>query len=95
MADWDARDYTPNRRACKQIKRLFILAGIVEAEGTCTVNEAFDLFLQRANENISSRQIRRDLALLSELGVLQEWYREIGGQVLLRYTFIGWPIAVH
>jgi len=66
------RAHTSNRRAFKQVKRLFMIAGIVEAEGTCDIQQVVDLFNLRIGDPISERQIRRDLILLAELGVIDE-----------------------
>lgn len=89
------REHSSDRRAFRQMKRLFMLAGIVEAERMVTVYEATLLLRKRAGEKVSERQVRRDLILLADLGVLEETENEIGGRALFRYTFEGWPIAVH
>ena len=94
----DSRDYTCDRRAFRQVKRLFMLAGIIEAEGSCTAKEAAELFARRIGEGVSDRQIRRDLLLLAELGVLEEEFvqsRTTQANVQFRYKFEGWPLAIH
>lgn len=49
------REHTRDSRAFRQVKRLFILAGIIEAEGCLTVTQATNLFRQRGGERISDR----------------------------------------
>ena len=89
-----SREHSSDRRAFRQMKRLFLLAGVIEAERACTVREATELFRQRAGE-VSERQVRRDLVLLADLGVLEETKTELGGKLAFRYSFDGWPTAVH
>lgn len=94
----DSREHTGDRRAFRQVKRLFMLAGVVEAERSCTAREAAELFALRIGEEVSDRQIRRDLLLLAELGVLEEELigaRPTQANVQFRYKFEGWPLAIH
>lgn len=92
------REHTPDRRAFRQVKRLFMLTGVVQAYGCGTVHEIAKVYESRVGENVSVRQLRRDLALLAELGVLEEQVRDNvgpGSKVQYRYKFEGWRLPIH
>lgn len=94
----DSREHTSDRRAYRQVKRLFLIAGLIEVEGACTVSEVVDLYQIRIGDKVSGRQIRRDILLLAELGVIEEEVRRKtgpGSKIQFRYKFEGWPIAIH
>lgn len=79
------REHTPDRRAFRQVKRLFMLTGVVEAYGCGTVHEIAKVYESR-------------VALLAELGVLEEQVRDNvgpGSKVQYRYKFEGWPLPIH